>query len=126
MRSLSPGSRSQRSHRPRLPSIDNDDWAEGGDHQGGSLLRKSASKHSNAPKRPPKSQNQAKKNYGATSNNDIKSQQVLIRGRKGYDNGNLDKLTKIRNSKQQEYYSESGSDSVDSRISSDFTRCVKV
>ena len=78
------------------------------------------------PKRPPKSQNQAKKNYGATSNNDIKSQQVLIRGRKGYDNGNLDKLTKIRNSKQQEYYSESGSDSVDSRISSDFTRCVKV
>ena len=122
IRSLSPGGRSQRSHRPRLPSIDNDDWGEGNDHHGKSRSRGQATRRPNPSKRPPRAEKVVAKakNYGST----YEPERVQERGRQKLNKHDtqLDITTKIRNFGIDNHVSDSESESDGSCISSDFTR----
>eukprot|EP00557_Chaetoceros_sp_GSL56_P012176 CAMPEP_0176484188 /NCGR_PEP_ID=MMETSP0200_2-20121128/4321_1 /TAXON_ID=947934 /ORGANISM="Chaetoceros sp., Strain GSL56" /LENGTH=1370 /DNA_ID=CAMNT_0017880645 /DNA_START=72 /DNA_END=4187 /DNA_ORIENTATION=- len=110
LRSVSPANRSQRSHRPRLPSIDNDTWEEddGGDDDDQRVLeskrnRKSTiimkGKHYNG--KPPVRKKAAPSNYGSVNgaNNFNQSDNRYS------SNHNRDRYGMLR--KDQEPYSES-------------------
>lgn len=124
LRSLSPAGSSQRSHRPKLPSIDNDDWEEGNDHHGKSRSRNAATKRANPSNRPPRGQKQTSRNYGST--NQREQIQAKSRDRSKKHDAHLDTTRKIKNGRKKIDYSDSESDSEsdsdDSCISSDFTR----
>ena len=127
IRSISPVARS---HRPKLPSIDNDDWGEGNDRTKGKSRshNTSSAKRTNVAKRPPKWHKHSSKNYGSTNNNHKHDEKTknnnFVRGRRRLSNDyGIDTTTKIRNVRKNHHYSEdSESESDDSCISSDFTR----
>jgi hypothetical protein len=137
IRSLSPGARSQRSHRPKLPSIDNDDWGEGNVNPGKSRSRGAISKRVNVSKRPPRGQKHNMRSHSFTkkpeqnisrekewqprSDSHLNTTQRIRNSNK---NTHLDTTQRIRNSKKSADYSDSESGSGESCISSDFTRLV--
>ena len=125
MRSLSPANR--RSHRPKLPSIDNDTWDEGeaSDRKESRSRRTAIKKKNSAHSRPPK---QGGTSYGAVKSRGSNDKRRTKRTERR--NAALNKTRRISNSdrrnKRYESPSQSSEDSSedDSCISSDFTRCV--
>ncbi len=119
IRSISPGARSQRSHRPKLPSIDNDDWAEDNNERHGKPQRAVPAKQSR------RNKNQVAKGYGAMNQRE-KIESKKRDSRKVKKDPHLDITRKLSNNMNQDdssSYSESGSESDDdSCYSSDFTR----
>ena len=116
MQSISPGARSHRSHRPKLPSIDNDDWEEDNEHRKKSRSHSALSKKHSS-KRLSKGQNQSY--YGTTNHHERLD--TRGRGRKNSVDPHLDITRQIHNKKEISYSSGSESSESDgSCISSDF------
>ena len=115
MRSLSPGARS---HRPKLPSIDNDDWEEDNERNRKTHSRAYTNKRSS------RSRKQAAQGYGAI--NQRKNVRGKSRERKSKKDPHLDTTRKLSNMNEENLFSESGSESDESCYSSDFTRYVEI
>ena len=119
MRSISPGVRSQRSHRPKLPSIDNDDWSE--DYN---------KRHGKSQRRFPRSKKQLTKGYGSINQREKIQSKKRESGKRKKDmhlrkkDPHLDTTRRLSNMNDDDSscFSDSGSESDDSSYSSDFTR----